>query len=100
MRDFSLLPYLTIVKKENPDKKLFEEINANKFGKHSANYIEKDTEGNVLAVKCNCGRKVYHPVLKAEKGKHKALWGISFSIEGIIEMKNGLCVKSLWASED
>lgn len=50
---------------------LFQMLNSTRFENHSANKRYEDKEGNIIAVRCNCGVKTYHPVYE-----NKIHWGV------------------------
>jgi hypothetical protein len=54
---------LDFLKKEKSNPYWFFKIlNSTRFGKHSVNKSFRNDEGKTMVVRCNCGRKAYHPV--------------------------------------
>jgi len=48
---------------ENADHVEFRRLNQTRHGSHSANKIIRNDTGEIIAIRCNCGEKIYHPVL-------------------------------------
>ena len=54
---------IDFLKKEKSNPFWFLQIlNSTRSGKHSANKAYRNDEGKTVVVRCNCGRKAYHPV--------------------------------------
>lgn len=43
---------------------LFRALNSTRPEGHSANKVYEDKDESIIAVRCNCGKKKYHPVVK------------------------------------
>lgn len=53
-----------------PRRELFEKLNSQRLNvKCGANLLIYNTIGELLAVRCNCGKKVYHPI-----AEDKVVW--------------------------
>jgi hypothetical protein len=57
----------------------FQVLNATRFEKHSANKSYKNEEGKIVVVRCNCGRKTYHPV-----NNGKVSWNIKIEAKHLL----------------
>lgn len=42
---------------------MFTMLNSTRTANHAANGIRENEEGKIFATRCNCGKKVYHPIL-------------------------------------
>lgn len=88
----------------NPDGFILGDINSQRGREnyfHSANCVCRRSNGEIIAVRCNCGKGTYHPFIKGE-----IYWGISISIK---IKKNALPflgdviyneIKKKWIEED
>jgi len=69
---------------------LFNSFNFKRPDGHAASLIVRDEEGVPYAVKCNCKKGVYHPVLR-KNGISSVLWEIEikmkFTDHGILKDK-------------
>ncbi len=58
---------LKYAKNYQSDRYLFRLLNADRPEDHSANGIIRGTDMLPVAVKCNCGRATYHPLLNPRR---------------------------------
>jgi hypothetical protein len=61
----------------------FKILNSTRLGKHSANRIYEDSNQKVVAVRCNCGKSKYHPVINGLE----ICWGIYIEGRGLPSFK-------------
>ena len=74
---------------------LFRKLNSTKYSKHSANKICNNKSGEIFAVKCNCDKNTYHPVIDGE-----VRWNQNIKGKNIEELKKLELKKVLWILED
>lgn len=64
------------LKNVSPDRAVFRILNSDikKPKCHAANKILRNAKGDVIAVRCNCGKKTYHPATE-----EKVFWHSFFT---------------------
>ena len=82
---------------EDSNRSLFRDFNSQykKDPKCSANKICRNNENEVMAVKCNCNKKTYHPVFGGVVD-----WGYKIQAKNIPGLKKLSIEKLRWIIED
>jgi hypothetical protein len=82
---------------ESHDRKFFRDFNSDlkENPKCSANKICRNNENEIMAVKCNCCKKTYHPVFNG-----KVNWKCNISAKNIMSLKKISIEKLRWILED
>ena len=73
---------------------LFRTLNSTKHENHSANKICRSNDGKLIAVRCNCDKRIYHPIMD-----NKVYWEENILAQNISFLKK-FGLKGLWISED
>jgi len=99
MRQLNVIPSFLNKKVEDLNFfELFKVLNSTKHSNHSANKICRDNNGNIIAVRCNCRRKIYHPIINNKVSWKQEIIGKNIPILKKLGLENGL--KRLWIFED